>query len=94
MWRILRPASPRLRSYQFGLDLGCWLAGPATATCCPAQLDATDDKVHPHLFVTPPGCAHGTQGMSLISALDGEHAGAGSFHRHCPFEVNGDSGTP
>ena len=60
----------------------------------PAQPDAIYHEVHPLLFATPAGCARCTQGMSLISAFDAEQGGAGSFHWHCLFEVDGDSGTP
>ncbi|MGW4687680.1 methyltransferase domain-containing protein [Streptomyces sp. HUAS TT3] len=53
------------------------------------QPEATDDKVHPHMYVDAADLLRLHEGFRLLSATDAEHARPGSFHWHCVFELPG-----
>jgi SAM-dependent methyltransferase len=57
------------------------------------QPDATDDKVHPHLYVDAGDLVRLHRGFQLLSAFDAEQAAPGSFHWHCLFQF-GATATP
>ncbi|MFF9025190.1 class I SAM-dependent methyltransferase [Streptomyces eurythermus] len=52
------------------------------------QPDASDDKVHPHLYTDAADLVRLHEGFQLLSATDAEHA-PGSWHWHCLFETAG-----
>ncbi|MFI1149822.1 class I SAM-dependent methyltransferase [Streptomyces sp. NPDC020817] len=52
--------------------------------------EATDDKVHPHLYVDAADLLRLHPGFRLLGATDAEHARPGSFHWHCVFESAGE----
>ncbi|KJY46042.1 MULTISPECIES: class I SAM-dependent methyltransferase [unclassified Streptomyces] len=54
------------------------------------QPGATDDKVHPHMYVDAADLLRLHAGFRLLSATDAEHAKPGSFHWHCVFELPGE----
>jgi SAM-dependent methyltransferase len=86
--RVLRPGglyqctmlSKRNREYGRGIEV---------ARNAFVQPDATDDKIHPHVYCDPSDLLRLHAGLDLLSAHDREHATPGSFHWHCLFERPG-----
>ncbi|MFJ4655853.1 class I SAM-dependent methyltransferase [Nocardia sp. NPDC088792] len=84
--RVLRPSgiyqctmlSKRNREYGRGNEIS-----PNTFV----QPDATDDKIHPHLYTNIADIVRLHNGFQLLSADDSEHSTPGSFHWHCRFEL-------
>lgn len=84
--RVLRPGglyqatmlSKRNREYGRGIEISANTF---------RQPDATDDKVHPHLYTDAEDLLRLHEGFDLLSAVDAEQSTAGSFHWQCRFEL-------
>lgn len=84
--RVLRPGGMfqatylSKRNWQYG-------RGIETSRNTFCQPEATDDKVHPHVYSNGEDIVRLHRGFELLSASDREQSTAGSFHWHCRFEV-------
>src|SRR5262249_20948431 len=57
------------------------------------QPDATDDKVHPHLFQDGRDVLRCHDGLDVLEMFDREHEAPGSYHWHLLFESVPDDGS-